>query len=194
MIIWMTINSAAIAILAGLLYLTIRQVGILLAHVGVVGARQAEWDQGPRVGENLTYYIDRLENLGLVRKGPVLYLFGTDACNVCKQVRNSAIALGNHWAKFADIYFVYDGRQVVASKEGVGVFFCRDDELRQQLGVDSVPYGIMVDAKGIVLGHGLVNAIGHVESLLELVVNNSNGGSDEIETATSTEKLEVSAR
>ena len=50
-----------IQIVIGALFLTIRQVGILLNQVGPVGARGST--QGPRIGENITPHVSSLSSV-----------------------------------------------------------------------------------------------------------------------------------
>jgi len=171
MMIWLTFNSVAILILTGLLYLTVRQLGILLARSGPVGARHAE-GIGPRIGENIRSFVEPLADGAELPARPGLYAFLSNACAVCTVVEKAAIQLGLHWHRRVNIFLIYDGaapqNEVGYRVVGRGVFMLRHPDVRERLSVNAVPHAVMVDAEGVVLGHGIVNAISHLESLLEL--------------------------
>lgn len=173
--IWLTIHSAAILLLAGVLYLAIRQIGVLLNRVGPVGARQAESESGPRVGENVGFYLRTLRVGFLPTDAPVLYLFASESCAICSLVRDAAILLGKLWSDRVGICLIYDwtgsGTLWPAEQLGDGVWMTFHPDLRHKLEIPLVPYGVLVDREGTVLGHGLVNATSHVESLLELTLD-----------------------
>ena len=170
--IWLFINSVGLFITASMLYLTIRQVGRLLGRMGPVGARSSE-SVGPRVGENLTPFINTLEIPGKNGK-PILFILGNNGCGICSKIRHEADSLANYWASKADIVFVYDplppGANNGNDKEGK-VPILRSD-MRAKVGVGFVPFGVIVDPTGVVLGKGLVNEMSHLESLLELTQKN----------------------
>jgi len=166
--IWLIINSIGIIITTGLLYLTIRQVGLILNRLGPMGAR-SQPDLGPRVGENIaSFFIGLLANFKPIK--PTLYVFGSDSCGVCSKIRPAVESLVKYWSNKSNIVMVYDGN---GKNEHVGngsvLPLVRTNDLRQKLGVNLVPFAVMVDGNGIVLGKGVVNDVSHVESLLELI-------------------------
>jgi methylamine dehydrogenase accessory protein MauD len=166
--IWLIINSVGLFITASMLYLTIRQVGLILGRVGPVGARSSE-SVGPRVGENLTPLIDSIDIPGRNGK-PVLLILGNNGCGVCAKIRRDVDSLASYWASKADIVLIYDQLPPGAKNEkdnGGKVPIIRSD-MRTKVGVGFVPFGVIVDPAGVVLGKGLVNEMSHIESLLEL--------------------------
>ena len=169
MTLWSIINSVAIVLLTVALYLTIRQVGLLLAHLGPGGARSS--DQGPRVGENIAPFTAPLTQSAFASKAPTLFIFATEYCPVCAVVREAARAVAKHWVSSARLVMVYDslseGVRGVAGKPA-NFAVTAHATLRESLDIRAVPYAVMTDVAGIVVGHGLVNNASHIESLLEI--------------------------
>jgi methylamine dehydrogenase accessory protein MauD len=167
----LVINSLGLLITATLLYLTIRQVGLILGRLGPIGARSAS-DVGPRVGENLLPFLADNANLTPKNGKGTLYLFGSDSCGVCVRLRPSIDSLFKYWNGESNIIMVYDGAtkngQDHHHAESGGIPLFRNDTLRQKLGIGFVPFAVMTDCSGSVIGKGVVNDVSHVESLLEL--------------------------
>ena len=170
--IWMVINSGALLLTATFLYLTIRQVGLILGRMGPMGARPME--AGPRIGENIMPLFGTEGRFGDSQK-PTLYIFGSDSCGVCKHVKPAVESLLKYWNSKSNIIMIYDGDakngQSPSGSDTESVPLIRRNDLRQKLGINFVPFGMMVNSQGVVLGKGLVNEISHVESLLELSAN-----------------------
>ncbi|MBX9681009.1 MAG: hypothetical protein K2X38_19810 [Gemmataceae bacterium] len=170
MIAWTAINSAAILLVMFALFLTIRQVGLLLARMGPVGARTG--DMGPRIGENLLPHVGAIHEASGERK-PTLYLFATTFCPACRMVREAVPVIARSWRSAALVVMVYDDPPELDRRESVPSNFVVTSQpgVREAIDVRAVPYGVMTDARGFVVGHGLVNSASHIESLLELVGN-----------------------
>lgn len=179
MIVWLAINSILILIVIGALFLTIRQVGILLNQVGPVGARGTP--QGPRIGENITAHVSSLG--GTAPAGPILYVFASESCAVCASVRKGAEKLARFWSDRAAIRLVYDEHPNSSSIGSLapGISLWHDPHLRRRLGVDLVPFAVMANAAGEVIGKGVVNDGSQLESLLELLMQ--DGASSEEDSA-----------
>lgn len=177
MTIWLVINSFATLVVGLGLYLTVRQVGYILSYANLSGARRSAF--GPRVGENVTFHLDWLSrNLpaGPASSRPAVYIFGADSCPVCRSIRAASKELSKHWRDRASIYVVYDaeeGAEPQFATTHSNLAFWYSPGGRERLDIRSVPYGVCVDPDGVVLGHGVVNGISHVESLLELLLSPS---------------------
>ena len=169
MILWTAINSIAIVLVMFALFLTIRQVGLLLARMGPVGARTG--DMGPRVGENLLPHVRLIHEARHEPSKPTLYVFATTFCPACRMVREAVPVIARSWRSAAVIIMVYDDPPERLRREDLPANFVVTSQpgLRDAIDVRAVPYGVMTDARGFVLGHGLVNSASHIESLLELV-------------------------
>jgi methylamine dehydrogenase accessory protein MauD len=167
MILWTAINSVAIVLVTLALFLTIRQVGLLLTRLGPGGARTSEL--GPRVGENILPQTAELQDGAFTQQEPTLYIFASQFCPACAMVREAAQAIARHWVGAARIVMVYDGLPPDAKQPTSANFVvAAHPNLREKLDVRAVPYAVMTDARGFVVGHGLVNNASHIESLLEL--------------------------
>jgi methylamine dehydrogenase accessory protein MauD len=167
--IWLIFDSIGLLFTATMLYLTIRQVGLILGRLGPIGARSSA-DVGPRVGENLSPLLDPLD-LPIKNGKPTLYIFGSDSCGICSKIKPAATSLMKYWAAKSNIVMLYDlapknsqNRQDL--KEGDVPIFRGD--IRESVGIPMVPFAVMANPVGVVLGKGLVNEMSHLESLLEL--------------------------
>lgn len=165
---WLLLNSIGLALVSFILYLVLRQIGFVLHRLGPIGARGT--DNGPRIGENVLHALP--EALRRMYRRPQLIVFVAEACSICAEVKAGARELARNWHKDADILLVYDCENTQHSpyfvEQAPGLHAMRDCNLRQALGVSFVPYGLVADRSGKVVGKGLVNEISHLESLLEL--------------------------
>lgn len=168
MTIWLVLNSIAVATVSVVLYLLLRQMGYVLRRIGPTGARGTP--EGPRTGENLTHYMPELTT-GRLREKAKLIVFVSEACSVCAEVKRGAEDLAKAWRNDADILLVYDCEGTSSDtpwKEiSRGLFSKRACNLRRQVGASFVPFAVVTDNAGTVVSKGLVNEIGHLESLLE---------------------------
>lgn len=168
MTIWLLLNSVGLAIVSAVLYLLLRQMGYVLRRVGPTGARGTP--EGPRIGENLTHYMPELA-AGRLRAKAKLIVFVSDACSICAEIKLGAEALAKAWRSDADILLVYDCESTMPDTDwkeiAPGLFSRRACNLRRQANATFVPFAIVTDTAGTVVNKGLVNEIGHLESLLE---------------------------
>jgi len=167
---WTLANSLAIVVVGFALFLTIRQMGLVLSRVGPGGAKGL--DQGPRIGEDLTSSLNGLGERIFKPGVPGVYIFGSRTCPICSVVKQASEVVARHWSPKARVVMVMDGATAGEAKggpEGASLLNATHPELRTKLNIRSVPYAVVVDHQGIALGHGLVNHESHVESLLELL-------------------------
>ncbi|MDJ0837320.1 MAG: hypothetical protein QNK37_12440 [Acidobacteriota bacterium] len=166
--VWLIILSLIVAILMYVIFVVVRQVGILLNHTGPVGARATS--NGPRVGENISNQVKDL--LGHEITSNTLMIFGASSCAVCASIKKAALSLHKHWGNTCKFMMVYDdsdeGRQ--APLQGDFDFFNRA-MLRHGLDIKSLPVGIALNSAGYVVAQGLVNDVSNVESLIETLVD-----------------------
>jgi len=174
MYLWSLINSCLLAAELVILYLVIRQVGALASFVGPLSARSSGADSGPRIGENISVQITNAAILNAQMTKPLLILFLSSSCSICRVVREAAVGIYGVWKKEVDFCGIYDAddRRDTNSSENTP-FNVVSNKLRLTLGVGTLPYGIVVLPDGTVLGRGLLNHSSHIESLLELL-NQSN--------------------
>lgn len=166
---WLLLNSLALAAVSAVLYVVLRQLGFVLHRVGPTGARSTP--EGPRIGENVSHYLPNVAEIESPRKARLI-VFASDACSICAAIRSGAEELARSWRQDADILLIYDceneGDASPLRRAAQGLFVMRDCHLRRSLGATFVPFGIVTDSAGTVVGKGLVNEIAHLESLLEL--------------------------
>jgi len=173
--VWLSILSFIIAGVMVVLFMVLRQIGILLNTVGPVGARTTH--QGPRVGENI--YATTRRHFDLEWERPTLLIFGSLSCPICEVIKQAVIKLQVYWKRRVAFVFIYDWEEKPAPGEtvaGMPLFF--NSEFRNELDIKMLPFALMADTGGKVLGQGLVNDISNIESLLELI-------SDDLSIATS---------
>jgi methylamine dehydrogenase accessory protein MauD len=169
MIVWTAVNSVAIVLVMLALYLTVRQVGLLLSHLGPGGARTS--NLGPRIGENISVHTAEVSGVDVKRSEPTLYIFAAQFCPACALVREAAQVIAKSWQSSARLIMVYDAVPASANGKylGPGNFIVTAHAtLREKLDVRAVPYAVMTQGDGTVVGHGLVNNASHIESLLEM--------------------------
>ena len=160
--IWTAVNSVLLLLLGAALLLMIRQVGLILQRVGPVGARGMA--MGPRIGEDVSGFLGGR----LVKGRPALVILGSSACPICSVIEEAARVVAGPWASRADVWMIYDeAPDRAAASRASALKVAEDAVLRTKLDVSSVPYGVMVDGEGLVIGQGLVNEASHLESLLE---------------------------
>jgi hypothetical protein len=101
-----------------------------------------------------------------------LLVFVSKQCSICGVVREGAIRLSESWRKDSEIFLLYDCHPAEHETDFAlirsGLQEKRDQNLKVQLGITFVPFAVVVDMDGLVVGKGLVNEISHLESLLEL--------------------------
>jgi methylamine dehydrogenase accessory protein MauD len=159
---WTLLNTVGIVVLSAIMVLVLRQLGLILATIGPVGAR--ELNVGPRIGENVISSLSSIGNYDSA--SATLLVFVSNTCPICTKLLADMGGLARHWAEQVQTIFVYDEERNTQSDKNV-LITCSEG-LREKLGIPVVPYGVMSDENGVVLGHGLVNTASQIESLLEL--------------------------
>ncbi len=165
-----------VAALAGVVILLSRQIGVLHERITPVGALMI--GKGVKVGEaSPAFHLANL-NGGDVTVGEArsdgastLAFFLSPTCPVCasllptlrtlvKQTPNLRLVL----ASDGDM----DEHKAYIARKGLGDLpYVLSAELGQSFGVGKLPYGVLIDASGVLRAHGLVNNREHIESLLE---------------------------
>lgn len=165
---WLFLNSLGLALLGGIVYLLLRQVGFILRRVGPVGARGTS--DGPRIGENIAHHLPQIVQ-GELRAKAKLLAFVSHECSICEVIREGAQELAKAWNRDACILLIYDSPHAMndlpLKSLAPALFEMQAFGLRRALGATFVPFAVVLDAAGTVVGKGLVNEIGHLESLLE---------------------------
>ncbi|MFZ3034508.1 MAG: methylamine dehydrogenase accessory protein MauD [Parvibaculum sp.] len=162
--------------LAGTVILLSRQIGVLHERITPVGALMTA--RGVKVGE-----ASREFHLGNLNGEPVtvggthkdgastLVFFVSPTCPVCASLLPTLRSLVKQTPNLR-LVLASDGEEAehraFIERKGLGDLpYVLSMELGQSFGVGKLPYGVLIDAAGVLRAHGLVNNREHIESLLE---------------------------
>ena len=165
-LLWLAVGVLALLVLA-----LARQVGVLHERVAPLGALML--DQGPKVGERAPLFevrdlFGRPARLGGLRERPLLLLFVSSTCPVCKKILPIALRLARE--ENLDLALIGDEREQDLRRlaQGLaGVQVLNAPEVGQAYKVGKIPYAVLIDPEGVIRAKGLVNNREHLESLME---------------------------
>ena len=164
---------AAVVALAFVVFALARQIGVLYERISPMGALMM--DTGPKVGTSspvfaLKYLAGHAVNLGTPSPRSTLVFFVSPTCPVCKKllpVVKSAAATERRWLS---IVLASDGdpdeHRRFVERAGLSAFpYVLSQELGLAFHVSKLPYGVLLDERGVVRAKGLVNTREQLESL-----------------------------
>lgn len=165
-LLWLAVGVLALLVLA-----LARQVGVLHERVAPLGALML--DQGPKVGERAPIFevkdlFGRPTRLGGLRGRPLLLLFVSSTCPVCKKILPIALRLARE--ENLDLALIGDEREEDLRRLAQGlaeVQVLNAPEVGQAYKVGKIPYAVLIDPEGVIRAKGLVNNREHLESLME---------------------------
>lgn len=165
-LLWLAVGVLALLVLA-----LARQVGVLHERVAPLGALML--DQGPKVGERAPLFevrdlFGRPARLGGLRERPLLLLFVSSTCPVCKKILPIALRLARE--ESLDLALIGDEREQDLRRLAQGlaeVQVLNAPEVGQAYKVGKIPYAVLIDPEGVIRAKGLVNNREHLESLME---------------------------
>lgn len=165
-LLWLAVGVLALLVLA-----LARQVGVLHERVAPLGALML--DQGPKVGERAPIFevkdlFGRPTHLGGLRERPLLLLFVSSTCPVCKKILPIALRLARE--ENLDLALIGDEREEDLRRLAQGlaeVQVLNAPEVGQAYKVGKIPYAVLIDPEGVIRAKGLVNNREHLESLME---------------------------
>ncbi len=170
-ILWVLVIVLAVMVVA-----LARQVGLLHERVAPAGALSPT--SGPKVGElvEAATYGDlqgKEHTVGGVSESgeTTLVLFVSPTCPVCKTLVPIARSLAQH--EKLRLMFASDGDTTerhtayVKDMRMDSYPYIISQALGLGFGVSKLPFAVLLDASGILVGKGLVNTREHLESLLE---------------------------
>jgi methylamine dehydrogenase accessory protein MauD len=165
-LLWLAVGVLALLVLA-----LARQVGVLHERVAPLGALML--DQGPKVGERAPIFevkdlFGRPTRLGGLRERPLLLLFVSSTCPVCKKILPIALRLARE--ENLDLALIGDEREEDLRRLAQGlaeVQVLNAPEVGQVYKVGKIPYAVLIDPEGVIRAKGLVNNREHLESLME---------------------------
>jgi methylamine dehydrogenase accessory protein MauD len=171
------ISWFAIVALGVLVYALSRQIGVLHERIKPVGALSL--GKAIQAGDTAPVFHENSLTGGMVRVGgediagkSTLLFFMSSTCPVCKTLMPVLKSIGHQEKDWLKLIFASDGHEV----EHMGVIrehdlrdypYLLSDEVGMAYQISKLPYGVLIDSKGQVAAHGLINNREHVESLFE---------------------------
>ncbi|MFN2426430.1 MAG: methylamine dehydrogenase accessory protein MauD [Candidatus Binatia bacterium] len=166
-----------VVVLAGVVFALTRQIGVLYERVAPAGALMI--GRGVVVGEDAPVVrAARLTGETEMVGAPAadgrstLVFFLSASCPVCKTLLPALRSMAHAEAAHLRILLAGDGaaaeHEDLMRREKLDDFaYVVSTQLGMTWQVAKLPYAVLVDAAGIVRGHGIVNSREHLESLVE---------------------------
>jgi len=166
-----------VLVLAGMVFALTRQIGVLYERVAPAGAltighglhngEAAPVVRAPRLGGE-TEMVGAPSADGRA----TLVFFLSPTCPVCKTLLPVLRSLARDEAAALRVLLASDGpreeHEAFVHSERLDAFpYVLSTQLGMTWQVAKLPYGVLVDAAGVVRAHGIVNSREHLESLLE---------------------------
>ncbi len=163
---------AAVLVLAGLVWVMLRQIGVLYERISPMGALMDS--AGPDVGEpGPAFRLDSLTggevNIGAVGRSQLVF-FLSPTCPVCKQLLPVLASIRNDEKAWLDVILASDGDQArhvdFIRKAKLAAFsYVLSADLGMTYRIQRLPFAVLTDAEGVVRAKGLVNNREQLESL-----------------------------
>lgn len=169
---WVLLLGLGVVVLA-----LIRQIGVLHQRIGPAGALMIS--KGVKIGERSQQFklqtLDGVEvTLGAIDPAgrSTLVMFVAPDCPVCASLLPALKFIGKQEASWLRLVFASDGdpaQQAVFRREkNLEDFpYVLSPQLGMSFQIGKLPYGVLLDANGIMISQGLCNSREHVESLFE---------------------------
>ncbi len=167
----------AIPILGALVFVLVRQVGLLHERVGPVGAlgiARAAAAGTPVPDLRITALDGTIVEPGAPRTDgrSRLFLFVSPSCPVCHVLLAVVRSIERDEADWLDVFYVSDGpddahAQFAARHRLSPARYLLSEALGRALGISRLPHAVLVAPDGTISAMGLVNNREHVESLFE---------------------------
>jgi len=163
--------------LAAVLLALVRQVGVLHQRIAPAGALMIS--QGVKIGQPVPEMaLQTLDHQELIvgRGHPdglsTLFMFVAPDCPVCAKLLPAVVSIARQEASWLRVVFASDGKNAdhaaFRRAKGLDAFpYVVSTELGLTFQVAKLPYGVLLDEKGVLVSQGLTNNREHVESLFE---------------------------
>jgi methylamine dehydrogenase accessory protein MauD len=165
----------AVMVLAGVVVVLVRQLGVLYERVAPAGALMER--RGPAVGDAAPAIAAALlgggaRSVGGATGRAMLLFFLSPTCPVCKTLLPALRSIARAEAGWLDVVLASDGppeeHAAFVVAERLETFpYVLSGELGMTYQVAKLPYAVLVDGTGVVRAKGLVNSREHLESLFE---------------------------
>ena len=166
-----------VLVLVAVVFALVRQVGVLYERVAPAGALMA--GKGLKTGElapvfDLQTIQGKAFRLGGERSDgkSTLLFFLSPTCPVCKTLLPVLQAMRSSEADWLEIVLASDGdeqehREWLKQQKLESWPYILSPQLGMTMQVAKLPFGALIDEKGILCARGLVNSREHIESLFE---------------------------
>jgi len=164
--------------LALVVFALVRQVGVLHHRLGpAAGALMIS--KGIKIGERSPEFkLRTLDGNDIVIGGvdpaarSTLVMFVAPDCPVCGKLLPALKSIGVQETSWLRLVFASDGdvepqRKFWKEKGLVEFPYVLSQELGMTYQIGRLPYGVLIDAKGVMVAQGLCNTREHIESLFE---------------------------
>ena len=168
---------ALVLVLVAVVFALVRQIGVLYERVAPAGALMA--GKGLKSGElapvfDLQTIQGKAFRLGGERSDgkSTLLFFLSPTCPVCKTLLPVLQAMRSSEADWLEIVLASDGdeqehREWLKKQKLESWPYILSPQLGMTMQVAKLPFGALIDEKGILCARGLVNSREHIESLFE---------------------------
>jgi len=166
-----------VLVLVAVVFALVRQIGVLYERVAPAGALMA--GKGLKTGElapvfDLQTIQGQAFRLGGERSDgkSILLFFLSPTCPVCKTLLPVLQAMRSSEADWLEIVLASDGdeqehREWLKEQKLESWPYILSPQLGMTMQVAKLPFGALIDDKGILCARGLVNSREHIESLFE---------------------------
>jgi methylamine dehydrogenase accessory protein MauD len=166
--------SAVVLVLVFAMFALARQIGVLHTRLAPAGALMTT--AGPKVGQpapklSVPDIKGAMVSIGGIQKLPLLLLFVSPTCPICKDLVPTAKSLAK--SEKLSLAFGSDGGELLKHSDYVTKMkiekypYIVSLELGMKFEVGKLPYAVLIDEQGVLRSKGLVNSREHLESLVE---------------------------
>jgi len=169
-----------VLVLVAVVFALVRQIGVLYERVAPAGALMA--GKGLKTGESAPVFdLQTIQGKAFRLGGErsdgksTLLFFLSPTCPVCKTLLPVLQAMRSSEADWLVIVLASDGdeqehRQWLKEQKLESWPYILSPQLGMTMQVAKLPFGALIDEKGILCARGLVNSREHIESLFEAKV------------------------
>lgn len=152
------------------LLIVLRQLGLIYLRMRGGGLRL---DEGPALGVALQFdeidINDEQLRFPVARDALNLLLFTSPWCAICKEaLRGLAPALSHHNVR-AVVVDAGEAEEARVQRDLIDadVGFIASLKRQKKIGIETIPYAIVTNGEGVIIGKGIVNNLADLEDLLE---------------------------
>jgi methylamine dehydrogenase accessory protein MauD len=153
-----------------------RQIGVLHERVAPVGALMPT--EGPKIGELIELNDYPLLDgsyfpIGGESSHKTLIYFLSPTCPICKSLLPIVLSIAGHESDQLRVVFASDGDNTdahvaYAREHNIEDYpYVLSQPLGMRMGVNKLPFAVLINEQGVLRGRGLVNNREHLESLLQ---------------------------